>query len=183
LSYINNLHPKTHVRLYTVLEQIIAKAIPLWNQTLTQITNERNIRPRVEVQGDGYGESYSFPEFPDSQDDETPEEYERKYDEYERLLNAHVVQPEPMEFKPPSQRIRSKAVQDPVDPIYMEVREDDLEDLGIYPDAPESDPEDIESNPEDRKAGKWSSLTSTPIPSPSQSSSSSLLLNNRTQRT
>ncbi|KAE8372201.1 hypothetical protein BDV26DRAFT_298060 [Aspergillus bertholletiae] len=35
VSYINNLHPQQNVRLYHVIEEIIAEAIPLWNTTLT----------------------------------------------------------------------------------------------------------------------------------------------------
>ncbi|KAF2400817.1 hypothetical protein EJ06DRAFT_556315 [Trichodelitschia bisporula] len=35
LSYINNLHPKTHANLYTVAEKYIAKAVPIWNQVLS----------------------------------------------------------------------------------------------------------------------------------------------------
>ncbi|KAJ5904173.1 hypothetical protein N7504_006556 [Penicillium tannophilum] len=34
-SYINNLHPGRHRTLYKVIEKVIARAIPLWNRTLT----------------------------------------------------------------------------------------------------------------------------------------------------
>lgn len=34
-SYINNLHPVTHARLYSVLEGIIQRVVPLWNETLS----------------------------------------------------------------------------------------------------------------------------------------------------
>lgn len=34
-SYINNLHPVTHARLYSVLEKIIWRVVPLWNETLS----------------------------------------------------------------------------------------------------------------------------------------------------
>lgn len=33
-TYINNLHPHTHCELYSVIEDVIAAALPLWNQTL-----------------------------------------------------------------------------------------------------------------------------------------------------
>jgi hypothetical protein len=36
-SYINNLHPEKHQNLYTLIEQIIARTIPLWNMTLTPL--------------------------------------------------------------------------------------------------------------------------------------------------
>lgn len=37
LSYINNLHPREHAELYTVLEQILEKFIPLFNNVLTDL--------------------------------------------------------------------------------------------------------------------------------------------------
>lgn len=38
-SYINNLHPRGNESLYEAIEKIIAKAIPLWNRTLTPISD------------------------------------------------------------------------------------------------------------------------------------------------
>ena len=37
LSYINNLHPHKHAELYGVLEQVLEKFIPLFNQVLTDL--------------------------------------------------------------------------------------------------------------------------------------------------
>lgn len=34
VSYINNLHPEKHKGLYEVIEKIISKTIPLWNENL-----------------------------------------------------------------------------------------------------------------------------------------------------
>ncbi|KAF8642083.1 hypothetical protein AX16_009699 [Volvariella volvacea WC 439] len=36
-SYINNLHPAKHPELYRVIEDVIGRAIPLWNATLTTL--------------------------------------------------------------------------------------------------------------------------------------------------
>ena len=36
-SYINNLHPKKHRGLSTLIQQLITRAIPLWNITLTPL--------------------------------------------------------------------------------------------------------------------------------------------------
>jgi len=36
-SYINNLHPEYNKPLYSLIEDIIAAAIPLWSQTLTPL--------------------------------------------------------------------------------------------------------------------------------------------------
>lgn len=35
-SYINNLHPKLHASLYSALEDLIALAIPAWNETIVR---------------------------------------------------------------------------------------------------------------------------------------------------
>lgn len=35
-SYVNNLHPIKHARLYGILEEIISKSIPLWNNVLVK---------------------------------------------------------------------------------------------------------------------------------------------------
>jgi len=56
-SYVNNLHPVKHRDLYPVIEQIVAKAIPLWNATLSSTMNSimRLFKPaRIEV---------SYPEY------------------------------------------------------------------------------------------------------------------------
>lgn len=98
MSYINNLHPKTHRELYLVIEQIIAKAIPLWNQTLTQVTNEGKIPSRLAVPDDGYREHYQSPVL---REDETDEAFDRMMDEYNKKLETRtVLQPEPDEFEP-----------------------------------------------------------------------------------
>ncbi|KAF8646019.1 hypothetical protein AX16_007444 [Volvariella volvacea WC 439] len=36
-SYINNLHPGKFSKLYDIIEKVIARAIPLWNATLTAV--------------------------------------------------------------------------------------------------------------------------------------------------
>ena len=43
-SYINNLHPTLHPGLYSVIEKLIAKSIPLWNLTLSSTYAERKAR-------------------------------------------------------------------------------------------------------------------------------------------
>ncbi|KAK2750956.1 hypothetical protein FQN57_000031 [Myotisia sp. PD_48] len=54
-SYINNLHPRRHQKLYKVIEQVIDCAIPLWNTTLSFITADPSTRINydcVEYSGD-----------------------------------------------------------------------------------------------------------------------------------
>ncbi|KAK3718746.1 hypothetical protein LTR37_004965 [Vermiconidia calcicola] len=36
-SYINNLHPEKHSKLYRVIEAVVSKAIPVWDLALTEI--------------------------------------------------------------------------------------------------------------------------------------------------
>ncbi|KAH0166021.1 hypothetical protein KCU67_g4484, partial [Aureobasidium melanogenum] len=62
-SYINNLHPQENPELYRVIEKIIAKAVPLWDQLLSHTGGAlcenngtmksrdyvRPFRPRVEI--------------------------------------------------------------------------------------------------------------------------------------
>lgn len=44
-SYINNLHPRDHAGLYHVLEQLLDKAIPLWNECLSWFHDRTRITP------------------------------------------------------------------------------------------------------------------------------------------
>ena len=43
-SYINNLHPALHPKLYSVIEKFIAKSIPLWNLALSSTHAGREVR-------------------------------------------------------------------------------------------------------------------------------------------
>ena len=43
-SYINNLHPSLHPKLYSVIEKFIAQAIPLWDLTLSSTRARRQAR-------------------------------------------------------------------------------------------------------------------------------------------
>jgi hypothetical protein len=52
-SYINNLHPENHRELYSTIEQVITKVIPLWKMAVRS-TLYRYERPRLIVKGDGY---------------------------------------------------------------------------------------------------------------------------------
>lgn len=72
-SYINNLHPHKHGDLYLVLEQIVARTIPLWNMSLTPL---RKIQPYRRI-------TYRGPLEDDNGKDVG-------------------IQPEPGEFEPPS---------------------------------------------------------------------------------
>ncbi|KAJ5579988.1 uncharacterized protein N7459_005973 [Penicillium hispanicum] len=72
VSYINNAHPVKHRALYGVVEDVIAKALPLWNQSLTEKPFRSDRIKFVEVE---YGES-SEPEpiYPEDAGDDFDEE-------------------------------------------------------------------------------------------------------------
>ena len=96
-SYINNLHPNYHQELYAIIEQVVARAIPLWNRTLSRPTFPS---PRVELpQGSwGYAEHPDEPELIDGENDD---EYDNRYQAWSE--SRIVVQPEPGDFKPPAE--------------------------------------------------------------------------------
>lgn len=94
LSYINNAHPDKHRALYEVVEKILARTIPLWEQSLSEkmYFNERIKYTEVEYEDDGQTE----PEYPEGDDAD--------YDEYEERLSAwyasrKIIKPDPGEFK------------------------------------------------------------------------------------
>lgn len=56
-SYINNVHPVHHAGVYSVLEKIIDKTIPLFNRCLTSIeTPSRFYKTRIDVECTEYGD-------------------------------------------------------------------------------------------------------------------------------
>ncbi|KAI1351910.1 hypothetical protein F5Y01DRAFT_324779 [Xylaria sp. FL0043] len=61
-SYINNLHPDDHTELYTVLEQFVAAAVPLWERCLYTYDGDNNVaKPRISQPPLG-DEDFFFPE-------------------------------------------------------------------------------------------------------------------------
>ncbi|KAL8834093.1 MAG: hypothetical protein Q9170_003929 [Blastenia crenularia] len=101
-SYINNLHPRHHPDLYHIIAQIVAKAIPLWNEVLSHVIAPP-LEPRVSDWSNsdrGYGES----------DDEEPQYAGMNSDEECDVLmegwkdNRKIIEPEPGEFKTPGER-------------------------------------------------------------------------------
>jgi hypothetical protein len=123
VSYINNLHPVGHEELYGVLEQLVGRAVPLWNESLSwfhdririKVLNTSNddyylpdglkFQPSV-VDNDDYVDS-------DASESDGEPDYEhdaRYYVEYRdwwrdnRILN----QPEPSKFVPWMKRLESE---------------------------------------------------------------------------
>jgi hypothetical protein len=101
-SYINNLHPKKYSGLYSLIESIIDRTIPLWNQTLTPLKN----RPsswrfkRIVLRFDPDPDALSDSEYPQQEDDEDEDDYYERRDEWAEDLRQTVL-PEPEIFSPP----------------------------------------------------------------------------------
>ena len=100
-SYINNLHPEKHRRLYSIIERVISKSLSLWKQTLSRVRDSR--KPRIKHVGDGYGEA-SEPEPVQPNHDGTQPSM-ADWDAYSVQETAWknsrpVIQPEPNPFLP-----------------------------------------------------------------------------------
>ncbi|TAQ85949.1 hypothetical protein B7494_g5717 [Chlorociboria aeruginascens] len=102
-SYINNLHPRGHADLYSLIEKILDHAIHLWNQTLTPLKIEYQNYSRIPFYRPQYcpdPEKIPDKELPPQRSDEAQDDYyERIYQWKEDM--RRVVQPEPDVFSPP----------------------------------------------------------------------------------
>lgn len=101
VSYINNVHPVDHKGLYDVIEKIIARAIPLWDQSLTEFCSNRINYRSVEF-GDHTEPEPTWPE-----KDNKDEQYEAEQRFWERnwqwKITRPILLPEPQEFTFPGQ--------------------------------------------------------------------------------
>ena len=52
-TYINNLHPRKHANLYAIIEEFIAKSIPLWNRSLG-LPEPYRYKPRMDMESEDY---------------------------------------------------------------------------------------------------------------------------------
>ncbi|KAH6891805.1 hypothetical protein BKA70DRAFT_1326180 [Coprinopsis sp. MPI-PUGE-AT-0042] len=84
LSYINNLHPEVHPELYSIIEDIITAAIPLWEQTLAGLVDEDYRNNRM-------SRTYYF----DPEYDPDPEDFD---DECGPQISDLDLQDEPREY-------------------------------------------------------------------------------------
>lgn len=76
VSYINNLHPDLHKRLYALLERILTGFLPLFEHTLTDL--HRNNPVRLRILGSCKYTVWEEPEPPEDSDDEEGWEDYRK---------------------------------------------------------------------------------------------------------
>ncbi|KAI0455134.1 hypothetical protein F5B21DRAFT_514247 [Xylaria acuta] len=106
-SYINNLHPEDHAELYTVLEQFVAAAVPLWERCLYTYARDYNfMQPRITKLPLGDEDDFYIPkgvvyDRPPLQEDEDENDY-LFTDEYYEWNNAHriLTWPEPDDYDP-----------------------------------------------------------------------------------
>jgi Protein of unknown function (DUF4246) len=97
VSYINNAHPIKHKALYDVVEKVLTRTMPLWEQSLSKKTLQGK---RIQFTGVEYEDDVE-PEPEVNEDAEYTE-----YDEYEERLSAwyerrKIILPEPGEFHIP----------------------------------------------------------------------------------
>ncbi|KAK6519195.1 hypothetical protein TWF281_003884 [Arthrobotrys megalospora] len=105
-SYINNLHPR-HTDIYRLVEQVIGKSIPMWNQTLLGASTMNSTDLRL-----SWGIEYGFdeeavPEDIYSDDDDEDERWDKAEDWKKEMREENVVQPEAPEYKPWADRIKN----------------------------------------------------------------------------
>ena len=77
-SYINNLHPQKHQSLYAIIEQVIDRAIPLWNMTLTPLKGTFRKPARIPYEGAQYDpdpENIPEEEGPQQEEDEDEDDF------------------------------------------------------------------------------------------------------------
>lgn len=100
-SYINNLHPTGNESLYTAIEQVIAKAIPMWSETLTS-TQWSDRKPRITIDKIKLAESAKRPRPPAENEDELSEDDKIDLDGEWADEIYDIVPPEPGHYVPRS---------------------------------------------------------------------------------
>ena len=100
-SYINNLHPERHRDLYSIISQIVDKAIPLWDRVLACVSAKETVPCRI---SDWDNSNCGF-EVVEELVEEDGEDDDQYYDRLGAWRDAReVIQPEPVEFTTPYER-------------------------------------------------------------------------------
>lgn len=94
-SYINNLHPDKHDGLYSTIERIIDKAIPMWNETLGSTVRDWR-SPRIRIDDIATAEVAKRPRPPEENEEELSEDDRFELDsDWGEQIHA-IVPPEPI---------------------------------------------------------------------------------------
>ncbi|KAF5323842.1 hypothetical protein D9611_008231 [Ephemerocybe angulata] len=138
-TYINNLHPKHHRELYTVIEDIIEAAIPLWELTLSPHHNSPDPVRRVVFREAHYDPDPENTEtYPEQDEDEDDADYYARVEAFEEWCEdtRRVILPEPGEFEPFHEplRLRLKREWGLNKPLQVIVK---LANIELTPDKPE----------------------------------------------
>ena len=103
-SYINNLHPHDHRELYGVVERILDRVIPLWNETLAPLQAYQDRKPRIKYSSVEY--TTDPDDIPDDElskqnDGEDENDYDKRiWDLRTEMAEDLLIMPEPKIFKP-----------------------------------------------------------------------------------
>ncbi|PYH42267.1 DUF4246 domain-containing protein [Aspergillus saccharolyticus JOP 1030-1] len=103
VSYINNLHPRHHQRLYGLIEQVIARAIPQWNKSLTRTRRFNNARIRYsQVEYLETPDAAPEPEWESEREDEEgyEDDYYQRSSEWWRARPIKLPEPASTFFPP-----------------------------------------------------------------------------------
>ncbi|KAK5708042.1 chromatin structure-remodeling complex subunit RSC7 [Elasticomyces elasticus] len=101
VSYVNNLHPRRHSDLYKVIEEVLFKIIPMWNQALSCVRN--NSMSRITIAHQPTPKLTWQPSEPEDEEyerDEDDWEYDLFDDLYQRGFSLEYPQPEPRRYLP-----------------------------------------------------------------------------------
>ncbi|KAL9585520.1 MAG: hypothetical protein Q9212_001473 [Teloschistes hypoglaucus] len=126
-SYINNLHPRDHSDLYSVIARVVGKAIPLWDRVLSRLDGPK-MAPRVSDWSNsdlGFQKNDSEPKQEEGEDDDA---FYERYKEWQE--NREVVEPEPGTFKTPAERAQGYSPKDPLEVQGIELQ-DEAEKLSL----------------------------------------------------
>lgn len=104
-SYVNNVHPERHRDLASVLPELFARMLPLWENVLTDLRHPRPLRITVDPYGWYESDEYDVPE-PERDDFEDEESYTKAYEAWEEAEeewwdNRRPVLPDAPAFAPP----------------------------------------------------------------------------------
>ncbi|EEP82469.1 predicted protein [Uncinocarpus reesii 1704] len=99
-SYINNLHPDDHGDLYSILEEIITRTVPLWNMTLSGLGMRFNKRINYnDVKYDPDPDDIPEEQYPQPEENEPDYSYWARLETWKQEIRQ-VVLPEPGKFIP-----------------------------------------------------------------------------------
>ncbi|UJR21058.1 hypothetical protein I4U23_024158 [Adineta vaga] len=99
-SYINNLHPIKHEKLYRLIEQIFQRFIPLFNKVLTDLIHGQNKPNRIKVNPYEWYDNSKPVNNNDNEVDDNDDEYED--DDDDDRNTKPIIMPDVNEFQMPS---------------------------------------------------------------------------------